>query len=356
VTRPAFGLNRWDWSTPTAFADDVARAELLGWDWAFTPVNPLGIWDPYVMLALAAERTQRIGLGTLLENPVLDSPASAAKSISTVDQLSGGRALLGYGVGDTAVRDQNLEPATVAQLERATAHARRWLRSEGVDVGLDEPARMANARPVPVWIAAGGPRTLRMAGRVADGVFVRVGTHPANLRHAIEQVHEGASEAGRDPESIGLGLIFHTVVPDDAESVAAISRSMAAGYFEYSPRLFSIPGFSWDGPSVEDLKREVKPDFHHTADLVAAGHAVSFLPDEIASAFSLCGGAAAMAAQIDAAIACVGPRVDIVLPHPVPNPVPGRPVARQVPAALVDADYIRWFASEVIPLVGSARS
>src|SRR5258708_27261029 len=57
---------------------------------------------------------------------------------------------------------------------------RALLDGHAVDVGAREPARLPHHRPVPIWIAAGGPRTLRMAGGVADGVFIRVGTHPAN--------------------------------------------------------------------------------------------------------------------------------------------------------------------------------
>ena len=116
MTRPAFGLNRHDWSSPGAFAADVARAERLGWDWAFLPVNPLGLWDPYVLLALAAGETSRIGLGTLLENVALDSPASIAGSISTVAELAPGRTRLGLGIGDTAVRFQNRRPALLSDV------------------------------------------------------------------------------------------------------------------------------------------------------------------------------------------------------------------------------------------------
>ena len=51
---PAFGLNRFDYSTPQAFAADVRRAEELGWDYAFIPSSPLLLKDPYVNLAFAA--------------------------------------------------------------------------------------------------------------------------------------------------------------------------------------------------------------------------------------------------------------------------------------------------------------
>jgi alkanesulfonate monooxygenase SsuD/methylene tetrahydromethanopterin reductase-like flavin-dependent oxidoreductase (luciferase family) len=207
-SRPAFGLNRWDWSSPTAFANDVRRAEQLSWDYAFIPVNPLALWDPYVLLACAAQCTSQIGLGTLIENAVLDHPVSAASSIATLDALSNGRALLGYGIGDTAVRYLGRSPATVKEMESALLTVKRFLRGEPVDI--EGGRRMSHARSVPVWMAAGGPRTLRMCGRIADGVFVRVGRHPDNLRHAVEQVHAGATEAGRDPNEVRIALIFHT--------------------------------------------------------------------------------------------------------------------------------------------------
>jgi 5,10-methylenetetrahydromethanopterin reductase len=344
--RPAFGLNRWNWSSPTAFANDVQRAEQLGWDYAFTPVNPLALWDPYVLLSCAAQRTSRIRLGTLIENAVLDHPVSAASSIATLDAVSNGRALLGYGIGDTAVRYLGKSPATVKEMESALLTVKRFLRGEPVDI--EGGRRMSHARPVPVWVAAGGPRTVRMCGRIADGVFVRVGRHPSNLRHAVEQVRAGAAEAGRNPDEVRIGLIFHTITSDNADEIRAISRSMAAGYYEYSPQLFREPGFEWTGPPIEQLQQKVVPDFHHTDALLDAGRLVSFLSGEIAESFSLFGSDEEIAEQIRGTLD-LGFDVDMVVPHPVPSPVAGQPVLRST-ASGAD-DYMTWFAREVIPRV-----
>ena len=345
---PKFGLNRFDWTSTEAFVADIVRAEELGFGYALIPWNPLARRDPYVELAIAAGRTSHIKLGLLLDNPVLHHPAASASSIATLDEISGGRAILTYGVGDTAVRWLGLRPARMAELEDATVLARRLLAGEDVEVGAVRPARLQHARPVPVWIAAGGPRTIEMAGRVADGVFLRVGRHPENLRTAIGRVHTGARAAGRDPREIGIGLIFHTVMSDKAEEIPAIARSMAAGYYEYSPALFEIPGLPWDGPPVEELRKQIYPDFHHAADLVESGNLVRFLNDETANSFALFGSAKDIASQLREAIEIAG-RVDIVVPHPVPMPVPGEPVARALPPSLAGADYKTWFASEVIP-------
>src|SRR6185295_3181929 len=124
-------------------------------------------------------------------------------------------------------------------LEASTRLMRALLDGGEVEVGAERPARLPHHRPVPIWIAAGGPRTLRMAGSVADGVFIRVGTHRANITRTVEAIRAGA---GRDPSSVRVGAIFHTVLVDDPARALLMGKSMAAGYYEYSPALFEAPG------------------------------------------------------------------------------------------------------------------
>lgn len=341
-----YGLNRWDWRSPTAFAQEVVRAEALGFTHAFVPVNPLAVPDPYVLLAAGAAATSQMVFGPLLETPVLRPPAVAAGSIATVDTVAPGRAMLTYGVGDTAVRWLGLRPSKVDELEQACVDARRYLAAERLEVGAAEEAwlrhgRRARAktgqeRPVPVWLAAGGPRTLRMAGRVADGVFIRVGTHPANLRTAVDAIRSGAAEAGRSPDDIDLAVIVHTASTQDPAEIRAMSRAMAAGFYEYSPALFSQAGFEWNGPDIEELKKQIWPDFHHANDLVQAGGLVDFLPDEVARSFSFCGSPSAITDQLKTVLDAV-PEASIVVPHPIPTPSFGTAV-----------DYVKWFSEGVV--------
>src|SRR5262249_2609574 len=161
-------------------------------------------------------------LGTLLANPINRHPTVTASSIATIDELAPGRVLLGWGIGDTAVRLAGLRPARVKELEESTRLMRALLDGEAVEVGAARPARPPHPRPVPIWIAAGGPRTLRMAGGVADGVFIRVGTHRANIARAVEEIRSGAVEAGRDPSTVRVGAVFHTVFVDDADRALAM--------------------------------------------------------------------------------------------------------------------------------------
>jgi len=322
VKAPRFGLNRFDARSVDAFAADVRRAEALGWDAALQPDSQLRRRDTYVLLAAAARATERITLGTLLANPVNRHPTVTAGSIATIDELAPGRVILGWGVGDTAVRLAGLRPARVKELEAGTRLMRALLDGEAVEVGAARPAQLPHHRPVPIWIAAGGPRTLRMAGGVADGVFVRVGTHAANLKTSIDLIRAGAAEAGRDPAAVRLGAIFHTVLVDEPARALTMAKSMAAGYFEYSPALFEPPALRWNGPDPERLKRDTRvwPDFHHAPDLEASGRVVDFLPTAAADAFALRGGPAEVAERLVDVLRAAPAEFDYVVLHPIPNP------------------------------------
>ena len=341
---PRFGLNRFDSRSVDAFAADVERAEALGWDAALQPDSQLRRRDTYVLLAAAARVTQRITLGPLLANPVNRHPTVTASSIATIDELAPGRVLLGWGVGDTAVRLAGLKPARVKELEDSTRLMRALLDGKEVEVGAARPARLPHHRPVPIWIAAGGPRTLRMAGSVADGVFIRVGTHRANITRTVEAIRAGAAEAGRDPSSVRVGAIFHTVLVDDPARALLMGKSMAAGYYEYSPALFEAPGFTWSGPDPEALKhaRQVWPDFHHAADLEGSGRVADFLPAEAADAFCLRGGPREIVEQLVGVLESSPIAFDYVVLHPIPDPkFPVDP----------ERDYTARVAREILPHV-----
>lgn len=333
---PKFGLNRHDQTSVSAYAKDVARAEKLGWDCAFLPDSPLRVRDNYVLLAAAAQKTSTITIGPLLTNPIIRKPFVTASSISTVAELAPNRTVLGMGVGDTAVRLAGLKPARVKELEEAVNVIRTLLSGSEIDLGASIPSKLYHAQPVPVWVASAGPRTLKMAGASADGVFIRVGTSKQNVELAVEKIKEGAKGEGKDPKSIKLAADFHIVLSDDMEAAMYMGKSIAAGYYEYSPNLFENLDFSWPGPHPDELRAELielnknnsskglnAPDFHHASNLVDSGKLVDFIPDEFAQAFCFIGNSEQVSDQIvDFLKDCdsVGINFEYILLHPVPNP------------------------------------
>ena len=121
-----------------------------------------------------------------------------------------------------------------------------------------------------------------MAGTCADGVFIRVGTNPKNVKIAVDKIREGAVKVGRDPLSVKIGAVFHTVFVEDPDQALSMARSMAAGYYEYSPKLMENLDMLWGGPHPDLIKEKegIWPDFHHATDLVSSGKAVNFLTED----------------------------------------------------------------------------
>ncbi len=185
--------------------------------WVFD--NPIAAMEPYTLLALCAQATTRLRLGTCVTNPVTRHPSVTASSLATLDTISGGRMVLGIGRGDTAVR---MIGQTAASLERfeASALAIRGL-SEGQEIVLDGvPVRLpwTPASPLPMWIAGYGPRILDIAARVADGVILQVGD-PTILAVLIAYVREREAAAGRPVGSVRVQVAVPAHVGTPAEGV-----------------------------------------------------------------------------------------------------------------------------------------
>ena len=240
---PRFGLNRFDARSVDAFAADVRRAEALGWDAALQPDSQLRRRDTYVLLAAAARATERITLGTLLANPVNRHPSVTASSIATIDELAPGRVVLGWGVGDTAVRLAGLRPARVKELEESTRLMRALLDGEAVEVG----ARAAGA-----LAASSAGADLDRRGRPAHAAHGRRrcgrSVHPRGdargEHHARRSTHprRGGGGRARAGRACGSASSSTRCFVDEPARALTMAKSMAAGYYEYSPRLFDPPG------------------------------------------------------------------------------------------------------------------
>lgn len=129
--------------------------------------------DPMAVLAAAADATATITLAVGITSPLLRHPGAIAATAATVDELSGGRFVLGLGVGG----EKSLAPFAlstdrpVGVLREAIGVARAVLADETGE-GYRRPAHGFGPRAVPVWVGARGPQIVRLAARVADGVFL----------------------------------------------------------------------------------------------------------------------------------------------------------------------------------------
>lgn len=179
--------------------------------------------DPYPHLALVASATRTLHFGVCVTNPVTRPPAVTGLLMATLQGMSGGRAELGIGRGDASVQALGERPATLDGLRAAIT------RFRGEVAGVAEGWRPDT--PVPVWVGTYGPRGLRLAGAVADGVILQF-AHPDLVSWAREFVREGAREAGRDPSTVRLMCAAPAAVgsrPDEArQRTRWFSRMIAA--------------------------------------------------------------------------------------------------------------------------------
>ena len=214
------------------FVDWVARAETLGFGGVWVADSQSVFRDAFMALTLFADRTKRMELATGVTNVITRHPAVLAHSFATLNEYSNGRAVLGIGVGDSAVHTIGKKPARLKRMEEVINVLRKLMAGE--EVNFDGQDIKVNWPPckVPVVIACSGPRSLQLAGRIADGVLFQVGADPALVLYAKKNIGIGARQAGRALSGIKLYQRLAFAVSEDREQVRAEARgyaSVAAG-------------------------------------------------------------------------------------------------------------------------------
>jgi 5,10-methylenetetrahydromethanopterin reductase len=278
------GVAIWlDWPLPDCVEVAVA-AEAAGFSEVWLPDHYF-LRDAYAAQALIAERTSRIGLGTAVVSPLLRHPTLLASSVSTINELSGGRAIMGVGVGGFEFPTQLLmwvdRPLAIV---REAVRILRELPVGETDIRGDVFSAVGaklvwDGGRFPVFMAARGPKMLELAGEIADGVITH-GLTPSYIDFCLERIRTGAARTGRDPKACELVLMFEVEMRDDVQAAVDHLRPrctiMAGG--EYAESL--IPVFGLDPATVMPLRAAVRardPD---------AGRLVT---DEMVHAFAVAG-------------------------------------------------------------------
>ena len=210
------------------FVDWVARAETLGFGGVWVADSQSVFRDAFMALTLFAGRTRKMELATGVTNVITRHPAVLAHSFATLDEYSGGRAVLGVGVGDSAVHTIGEKPVKLKRMEEIINVARKLMAGEEINFdGQDLKVSWPPCK-VPVVVACTGPRSLQLAGRIADGVLFQVGAAPELVRYAKRNIGLGARQAGRDPSEIKLYQRLAFAVSEDRDQVRAEARGYAS--------------------------------------------------------------------------------------------------------------------------------
>lgn len=331
------------------------RAEAKGYDAIWWPCHLMGwhpqaIWrpeitslakmqpnadtyfDPVATIAAVGAHTTRIRLGIGVTDVIRRHPAMLAQAALTLDHITRGRVILGLGSGERL----NITPygldfdQPVSRLEEGLVIIRRLWESGGRPVDFEgrfwrlESAVLGlgpyESRYPPIWIAAHGPRMLRLTGRYADG-WLPTKMTPAEYSEKLAQIHRAAREAGRDPVAITPGMLAYVLVDEDRATVARMMEAVLVKALclllpaEVFIRFGYEPPF---GPEASGFHAYIPARFGY-AEAMAA---IRKVPREVVAYFTLHGTPEDVAEQIGA-LAEVGLR-HIVLWNITPFADPAR--------------------------------
>ena len=174
------------------------------------------IWmEPFPLLTLMAANTKKMRLGTCVTNPAVRDVTVASSLFATLNVASHGRMQMGIGRGDSSRRVLGKKPTTLENLEEFVKTFRELNAGRPVDhEGVSARFTWANGGVPPVWIAGYGPKALRTAGRIGDGVILQF-ADPDLISWCLGFVREGAREAGRDFSKIEVMAAAPVWASDD---------------------------------------------------------------------------------------------------------------------------------------------
>jgi len=188
--------------------DYAVRAEALGYASLWFADSQM-IWsDCYATLALAADRTSRIRVGTGVAVTGSRPSSVTAASIATINQIAPGRTFLGVGSGNTAMRILGRKPHRIAEFDRYLGELRPLMRGEEAGVKVGDDTRLirhlmpddgfVNFRdPIPLYVSGFGPRSLGLAGKHGDGAILGWPPTQRILEYFLGMIDAGAEAVGR---------------------------------------------------------------------------------------------------------------------------------------------------------------
>ncbi|HVC50897.1 MAG TPA: LLM class flavin-dependent oxidoreductase [Stellaceae bacterium] len=246
--------------TPAEIAGLIGLAEACGYDSAWVAEGHGG--DQFAILAAAAVQTSRIRLGTGITSVFVRTAPTIAMAAATVDDLSGGRFVLGVGSSHKVqVEGEHGVPyAKPLTRTRETVVAIRALLRDGRVDFAGETLRIGNfdlwfnpvRPPPPIYVSAVFPKMVALCGEIADGIILTRSTvdTAAIVRR---QLAEGAAKAGRDPAAVAVVTLLPTVVADSkSAALAALRPGLAfyAGFFPRYNRLMAEHGFPEEAAAI----------------------------------------------------------------------------------------------------------
>ncbi|QFZ21904.1 TIGR03842 family LLM class F420-dependent oxidoreductase [Saccharothrix syringae] len=252
------------------------------------------LWqEPFVIYSQVLAATSSLVVGPMVTNPSTRDWSVTASLFATLNDMFGNRTVCGIGRGDSARRVIGQPPASLATLGRAMTVIKELAEGREVE-HHGTPVRIPWVRDgkLEIWMAAYGPRALRMVGEQADG-FILQTADPDIARWTIGAVREAAVAAGRDPAAITMCVAAPAYVGDDLPHQRDQLRWFGGMVGNHVADLVARYGDSGAVPKAltDYIKDREGYDYSHHGR--AGNRSTDFVPDSIVDRFCLVGPASA---------------------------------------------------------------
>ena len=316
------GLGIYPNQPPADLIESGKLADRLGFSTLWTTDSHLLWREVYTLFGALAVSTRNIRLATAVTNPLTRHPTVTASAVATLTELTGGRAILGISIGDSALRTMNLRIATLATLADTVARCRALLAGEAVSFADGATARLHyGGHPVPIYIAATGPKMLKLAGQIADGVILMNGVAPDLISAALAILRDGERSAGRPAGTVRV-VAWAACHPN----LDAVKYNVARAI------LRNIPGAS--DARTQAVAAAVKSAYSYEQHGSAEAEFARLVPDDLVARYAFTGSPDEIAAQVDALAAIGVDEVALAVPF-APGIMPRDDVIRQLAPALL---------------------
>ncbi|MEJ1199241.1 MULTISPECIES: TIGR03842 family LLM class F420-dependent oxidoreductase [unclassified Streptomyces] len=277
--------------------DLMKRAESNGFSHGWTFDSAVLWQEPFVIYSQILANTTTLKVGPMVTNPGTRTWEVTASTFATLNDMFGNRTVCGIGRGDSAMRVAGRKPNTLARISEAMKVIRALGRGEEADLGGGTVVRFPWIKPgaeVPVWMAAYGPKALRMTGEEADGFILQL----ADLyltEYMVKAVKDAAVAAGRDPSEVRICVAAPAyVTADDSPEALAHAREqcrwfggMVGNHVADLVDKYGVHSAAVPDELTDYIKAREGYDYSHHGR--SGNPDTRFVPDEIVDRFCLIG-------------------------------------------------------------------
>lgn len=249
----------------------IAHAENLGYTRCWVPDTQFIRSDCFAVLALAAQQTRTIKLGTGVAVAGLRLAPVLVNGIGTINRLAPGRTFLGIGTGHTAMRMMGHRPMAVKEFGEYLRVVRSLLRGEEVQYtwkGVTHPIRfeMREFRfvdlehPIPIYVGGYGPKAQALAGEYGEGVATSW-PRGGSIDQVLANVRRGAGRAGRSLNGFHTTMLFNPVLLERGESLTSDRVLHEAGHTIISNLQYMVDYLRETGKEPPDYLKPIWKEY-----------------------------------------------------------------------------------------------